>query len=109
MTKPKKTEICPACGSKILADHGSVAMGEDGLPIALSLTEGLGLPIVDASSCSGLQIFLNGAPQKSVVAFDRSNNFIWRHQKDAAGNYMVRDGRVLLEKVEGLVVVTVGQ
>lgn len=104
----KKTAICPTCGSKISAEQGAIEM-EDGLPVALSLTEGLGLPVVDASSASGLRVFLDGEPQNSVVAFDRKKNIIWRHQKDQAGHYMVRDGQIMIEKAEGQVMVTAGQ
>lgn len=104
----KRMELCPCCSGKVPAALGPIVMDpSDGLPVALSITEGLGLPVADVASATGLLVLLNKEDAGGVVAFDRKNGLIWRHQKDNSGNYMVRDGQVMIEKVKGDVEVRV--
>lgn len=83
----------------------AVVLGEDGLPDAISLNPGLGPPVVSPHSATHLRILLDGQKVESCVAYDRVNGVLWRNQKSAAGDFIVRDEKIVVERVEGKVTV----
>ena len=97
------TAKCPLCQQQITPEQGPVVMGEDGFPEALSLVDGLGIPVVEPSSTNKLLVKLDGEMVGAAVAFDRKAGFVWRLQSDAAGNIMFRDGHILHERLSGRV------
>ena len=97
------TIACAVCGNPIPNERKPVEYDDDGLPIAMAVAEGYGVPQV--SSPVDLAIFLDGEEQRGCVGFDRKRNIIWRSQVDPAGNFFLRAGEIAIEQVFGVVTV----
>jgi hypothetical protein len=96
---------CPVCEQIVPKERTKVEFGADGLIDAASLIHGLGPPIVDHQSCRDYHILLDGKEMDEVVAFDRREGLLWRHQKDSAGHLIIRENKVVVEKLKGTVTV----
>jgi hypothetical protein len=75
-------------------------IGDDGYPVAASCTEGLGVPLIDGASVK-FRVKLNGERLDACVGYDRTRGIAWRNQKDGRGNYLIRDGKLVIEKIKG--------
>lgn len=95
---------CPLCGSEVSEEKGPVRLDADGVPLAVSMVDGVGVPVMDCNP-PYFDIFLDGIETQEVVAFDRERGLIWRNKHAADGQIMVRDGKVMIERVPGVVTV----
>lgn len=95
---------CALCGAPVLAEHGPIELDGDGLPVALALVEGLGLPITDAPT-SMLRVFCDDVELEHVVGFSRRLNRAWRWQK-VDGYPLYRQGTIVIEQVCGEITLT---
>jgi hypothetical protein len=96
---------CPTCEQPVPPDQAKVIMNNDGLISAASLHAGLGPPLVASQSCTHYEIKLDGQVMEDVVAYDCNAGKLWRHQKDAKGHLVIRDGQVIIEQLKGEVTV----
>src|SRR5687767_3784061 len=99
------TVKCPLCGSEVSDEDGPVTIGDDGFPVAMSVREGLGVPVADISSTGRWLVSLDSQEVERCVAFDRARGFVWKHKVDGGGNLIVRKGEVEIEKLAGEVMV----
>jgi hypothetical protein len=76
---------CPTCEQPVPPDQAKVIMNNDGLISA--------------------EIKLDGQVMEDVVAYDCNAGKLWRHQKDAKGHLVIRDGQVIIEQLKGEVTV----
>jgi len=93
---------CACCGSPISAEVGPIQLADDGFPVASSIREGLGLPLIDVCACRGFEVLLDGKKVDRAVAFDRAAGVIWRLQT-IDDRIVSRDGEVLVEQLTGVV------
>jgi len=96
---------CACCGSQVPAEQGPIEIAPDGLPIAASVREGLGLPLLDLRSAGTFRVMIDGVKVDRAVAFDRRSGTVWRFQTTGTGSLMIRDGECLVEQLTGTVTV----
>lgn len=93
---------CPCCGQDTPAERGPIEHDIDGLPIAMSLRDGLGVPVV-APSQGDYRVFLDGERVKRCVAFDREQGRVWVYTER-----MIKGGDLVIVRREGVVTVEPG-
>lgn len=96
------TTPCACCGALRSAERAPVQLGSDGLPLALAVMEGLGVPVVDPGSvsiivrCDDVDVF-------ACVGFSRPLGKAWRFQAGPGGKLIVRDGDIVVEEIYGAI------
>lgn len=96
------TVKCAFCGHEIADDVGPVEYDGDGLPYALAVEPGYGVPWARGPVTYGFEIMLDGKVMDSVVAFDRRRGFVVRIAK-INGAYVMHGDALQVEKLQGSV------
>jgi hypothetical protein len=100
------TGRCAMCGQPVTAEQAPVRKGEDGLPLACAIIEGLGVPVVDIGSIPMIVVMTDGVEVDRCIGFDRPNAIAWRYQT-VGGDVLHRDGDLLIEAVNGAITLEV--
>lgn len=97
-----KKGTCPYCLTEVNKESLQPEFDADGLPLAFSCTEGLGLPFWRRFN-EPLKVLLNGQEVSRIVAVDRTSGFLWQIKTDSNGK-LIHDGhKFAMERLEGIV------